>query len=79
MKEYLAAIMTGMLLLGTSPVLFAGERTPASVQEKRMQDDYHKRKSETKAYRADYKKQNEALKAKRAAERKAKKSSSGKK
>ncbi len=72
MRKYLAAIMTGILLLGSSPALFGGQ-TPRTIEEKRMQTDYNKRKSETKAYRAELKKQREALKAQRAAEKKGKK------
>ncbi|MFI5391226.1 MAG: hypothetical protein ACHQYQ_07685 [Bacteriovoracales bacterium] len=59
MKKYLAAIMTGLLLLGSSPALFAG--SSRSVEEKRMQADYQKRKAETKAYREKYKKDQDAL------------------
>jgi hypothetical protein len=59
MKKYLAAIMTGLLLLGSSPSLFAG--SPRTVEEKRMQADYQKRKGETKAYREKYKKDQDAL------------------
>jgi len=61
MRKYLAAIMTGMLLLGSSPALFAG--SVRTVDEKRMQADYQKRKAETKAYRANLKKQQDAINA----------------
>ncbi|MFI5391227.1 MAG: hypothetical protein ACHQYQ_07690 [Bacteriovoracales bacterium] len=62
MRKYLAAIMTGMLLLGSSPALFAGSN-PRTVDEKRMQADYQKRKAETKAYRANLKKQQDSINA----------------
>jgi len=62
MRKYLAAIMTGMLLLGSSPALFAGSHA-RTVDEKRMQADYQKRKAETKAYRANLKKQQDAINA----------------
>jgi hypothetical protein len=70
MKKYLAAVMTGLLLLGSNPV-FSG--TPRTLQEKAMQKDYNKRNSERKAFRAQHKKQQEALSSQRKAEMKSKK------
>jgi hypothetical protein len=72
MKKYLAAVMTGLLLLGSNPV-FSGHSTPRTLQEKKMQEDNAKRNSERKAFRADLKRKQDALSAQRKAEMKAKK------
>ncbi len=64
MRKYLVALMTGVVLLGGPPAVFGEERVPASIQEKRMQEDYNQRKAERKAYRKEYKKEQKEIKAK---------------
>lgn len=79
MRKYLVALMTGVFLLGGPPVAFGEKKVPANIQEKRMQEDYQKRKAERKAYRKEYQKEQKEIKAKHEAhlkEREAKKKES---